>query len=216
MDFPSLDVPPQSRLIVFASGKNRSLGDKELHTNFMLDSNGEYLALIKPDGKTINSEYNYPKQKTDVSYGISFNPITNTIVSANTPIKWLVPASPIIGWGSLKFDSSEWNQGAFGVGYDTSEDYEPFFQTDVKDSMRGIQTSVYIRSEFQIDDPNSILKIGLKCGMRMVSLCGLTINRLHQGMHLHQLSGIPEQHQIDLIHKLFKTLTSIYSSIWKT
>ncbi|MEC7638260.1 MAG: lamin tail domain-containing protein, partial [Verrucomicrobiota bacterium] len=26
--FPSLDVPPQSRLIVFASGKNRSLGDK--------------------------------------------------------------------------------------------------------------------------------------------------------------------------------------------
>lgn len=160
--FPSLDVPPQSRLIVFASGKNRSLGDKELHTNFMLDSNGEYLALVKPDGKTINSEYNYPKQKTDVSYGISFNPITNTIVSANTPIKWLVPASPIIGWGSLNFDSSEWNQGALGVGYDTSEDYEPFFQTDVKDSMRGIQTSVYIRSEFQIDDPNSILKIGLK------------------------------------------------------
>ena len=126
--FPSLDVPPQSRLIVFASGKNRSLGDTELHTNFMLDSNGEYLALVKPDGKTINSEYNYPKQKTDVSYGISFNPITDTIVSANTPIKWLVPASPIIGWGSLNFDSSEWNQGAFGVGYDTSEDYEPFFR----------------------------------------------------------------------------------------
>ena len=85
----------------------------------MLDSNGEYLALVKPDGKTISSEYNYPKQKTDVSYGISSNPIIETIVSANTPIKWLVPASPIIGWGSLNFDSKEWNQGAFGVRYDT-------------------------------------------------------------------------------------------------
>ncbi len=74
----------------------------------------------------------------------------------------MVPASPIIGWGSLNFDSKEWNQGSFGVGYDTSEDYEPFFQTDVKDSMRGIQTSIYMRSEFQIDEPNSILKIGLK------------------------------------------------------
>ena len=53
------------------------------------------------------------------------------------------------------------NKGAFGVGFDTSEDYEPFFETDVKDAMRGIQTSIYLRTQFEITDPNSILKVEL-------------------------------------------------------
>jgi hypothetical protein len=47
----------------------------ELHTTFALNKEGEYVALIKPDGATITSEYgpdgtNFPPQYEDISYGI--------------------------------------------------------------------------------------------------------------------------------------------------
>ena len=68
-EFPSIQIPPFGRIIVYASGKDRSKINSELHTNFRLNSEGEYLALINPDGTTIAIEYNFPKQKTDISYG---------------------------------------------------------------------------------------------------------------------------------------------------
>ena len=66
-EFPSIEIPPFGRIIVFASGKNKSETNSELHTNFMLNSEGEYLALINPDGTTIAIEYNFPKQKNQIS-----------------------------------------------------------------------------------------------------------------------------------------------------
>src|SRR6266436_3134163 len=50
--FPATDLFPGSYLMVFASGKNRSVSGAELHTNFKLDGTGEYLALVMPDGVT--------------------------------------------------------------------------------------------------------------------------------------------------------------------
>ena len=158
---PPIDIAPQETIIVFASGKNRNQDNSELHTNFSLDSNGEYLALVKPDGETITSEYIFPMQETNVSYGYTQNPINEIIVSSNTPLEWLIPSSPIEEWTSNDFNSTQWNKGAFGVGFDTSDDYDPFFETDVKDAMRGIQTSIYLRTQFEIADPDSILKVEL-------------------------------------------------------
>ena len=42
-----------------------------LHTSFRLRSDGEYLALVAPDGVTVLSEFSpgYPRQFEDVSYG---------------------------------------------------------------------------------------------------------------------------------------------------
>ncbi len=59
-------------LVVFASEKDRRDPLSELHTNFKLDGDGEYLAVVRPDGSTIEHEYapSYPKQKEDVSCGI--------------------------------------------------------------------------------------------------------------------------------------------------
>ena len=60
-------------LVVFASGKDRTNPAAELHTNFKLSADGEYLALVMPDGETIAHEYapQYPQQLTsDKSYGI--------------------------------------------------------------------------------------------------------------------------------------------------
>ncbi|MSU22956.1 MAG: hypothetical protein EXS32_03945 [Opitutus sp.] len=72
--FPAVTIPAGGYLVIFASNKNRQDPTKQLHTNFTLDANGQYLALVKPDGTTVASEpfgAKYPKQVTDVSYGLS-------------------------------------------------------------------------------------------------------------------------------------------------
>lgn len=68
--FPVVSIPAKQYLVVFASGKNRTNPNSELHTNFSLSKDGEYLAIIEPDG-TISDAYTpvFPPQKTDISYG---------------------------------------------------------------------------------------------------------------------------------------------------
>src|ERR1041384_7897371 len=70
--FPKLSLAPKAYLLVFASGKDRNIAGAELHTNFSLDADGESLALIKPDGTTVVSEFApaFPEQFKDVSYGV--------------------------------------------------------------------------------------------------------------------------------------------------
>ncbi|NQU24305.1 MAG: lamin tail domain-containing protein [Candidatus Nealsonbacteria bacterium] len=60
-------------LVVLASGIGTIEPGGQLHTNFKLGVNGEYLALTRPDGTTVVSEYDpaYPPQSPDVSYGLT-------------------------------------------------------------------------------------------------------------------------------------------------
>ncbi|GIT04668.1 MAG: hypothetical protein CM1200mP29_00790 [Verrucomicrobiota bacterium] len=54
--FPAVNLNPGATLVVFASGKNRtapSVPTARLHTNFRLSADGEYLALVAPDGVTV-------------------------------------------------------------------------------------------------------------------------------------------------------------------
>lgn len=69
--FPSTNLPPRGFLVVFASGADRRVPGNRLHTDFQLSANGEYLALVRPDGVTISSEWKpgYPVQVPDVSFG---------------------------------------------------------------------------------------------------------------------------------------------------
>jgi len=68
--FPRVSLLPDKSLVVFASGKNRTNDLLHLHTNFRLDKQGGYLALVGP-GSNVVSEFApaYPKQAPDVSYG---------------------------------------------------------------------------------------------------------------------------------------------------
>lgn len=70
--FPSTNLTAGKYIVVFASSKNRSVTGKQLHTNFKLGAEGEYLALVRPDGATMVCEYApvFPPQYTDISYGI--------------------------------------------------------------------------------------------------------------------------------------------------
>ncbi|MBL9188795.1 MAG: CotH kinase family protein [Opitutaceae bacterium] len=71
--FPAVTIPAGGYLLVFASNKNRRNPDAELHTNFALAAEGEYLGLIKSDGATVVSEYapTYPSQTNDISFGLA-------------------------------------------------------------------------------------------------------------------------------------------------
>src|SRR5688572_7024602 len=51
--FPAIEIAPGGYLVVFASGKDRAAPGSNLHTNFRLDGEGEYLALVQADGTTV-------------------------------------------------------------------------------------------------------------------------------------------------------------------
>lgn len=71
--FPAVTVPAGGYLIVRASNEDRRDPAKPLHTNFVLNQSGDYLALVKPDGLTVTTEFTpaYPAQFDDISYGIT-------------------------------------------------------------------------------------------------------------------------------------------------
>ncbi len=70
-EFPDVDIGAGSYLVIYASAKDRT--GQELHTSFALDRDGEYLALVAPDGVTVVSEIapQYPEQFEGVSYGVA-------------------------------------------------------------------------------------------------------------------------------------------------
>ena len=74
--FPKKEFNDDGFILVFASGKDLKDPNNDLHTNFKLSSSdGGFLALIKPDGVTIASEFNsYPRQYEDVSFGSVSDP----------------------------------------------------------------------------------------------------------------------------------------------
>ena len=73
----SVTLPAGSRLIVWASDRDLVTDEGEIHTNFKLKSDGEYLGLVNP-GAAIVSQYgglnsDYPSLLTDVSFGLDSN-----------------------------------------------------------------------------------------------------------------------------------------------
>ena len=52
--FPSYVMPPNSYLLVWASGKDRTNVAAPLHTNFKLNDGGEYLALVGSGGNILS------------------------------------------------------------------------------------------------------------------------------------------------------------------
>jgi hypothetical protein len=67
---PDVTLAPGAYLVVWASGKDRAVEGRELHTNFSLARAGEYLALLDAQTNVIDVfEPVYPPQQTDISYG---------------------------------------------------------------------------------------------------------------------------------------------------
>ena len=67
---PAVTLAPRGYLLVWASGKDRRDPARELHTNFKLSNEGEYLALVDPQTNVVDAfTPAYPPQQPDVSYG---------------------------------------------------------------------------------------------------------------------------------------------------
>ena len=119
---PAVAMAPKSFLIVFASGKDRAAAGAELHTNFKLSADGEYLGLFGPDG-TAATEIGpaYPPQFPDVLYGVGMQLTTSALVPTNATIHFLIPADASIEnlWAQTNFDDSTWEVGTNGLGYET-------------------------------------------------------------------------------------------------
>ena len=113
--FPAVALSPDEYLVVFASGKNRSTAGSQLHTNFQLASEGEYLALIEPDGATVAHEYapEFPRQFQNISYGIGGDSSDFAFRSGSSLTYW-VPQDDSLGanWTGPGFDDSTWTSFA--------------------------------------------------------------------------------------------------------
>jgi len=126
--FPAVSVSTGGYVVVFASGKNRAVAGNELHANFQLDAGGEYLALVRPDGETVEHAYApaYPNQRADASYGSHTPSVTMPLVATGHSATAFVPTDDTLGdsWrgraGDEPFDDSAeagWIQGTNGFGF---------------------------------------------------------------------------------------------------
>ncbi|MFP6873076.1 MAG: lamin tail domain-containing protein [Verrucomicrobiales bacterium] len=161
--FPEVSIPAAGYLIVFASGKNLNDPAAELHTNFSLNSNGEYLALVAPDGITVAKDFNYQKQFEDVSYGTSITTTTEVAVPDPASAKWLVPSGPVSDWNTADFDDSGWTSGSTGFGYELNAGYGPYISQsgNVQAQMSNLNATLYLRIPFEITDPETIADLQL-------------------------------------------------------
>lgn len=66
-------IPANGFLVVFASNKDRRVSGQQLHTNFRLAAEGEYLAFVQPDAATIVRQWApaYPAVPEYWSYGLT-------------------------------------------------------------------------------------------------------------------------------------------------
>ncbi len=163
--FPAVSINANGYLVVFASGKNRRPASGELHTNFSLRAAGESIALVKPDGVTVASQFVFGPQFQNVSYGpSSVAASSETLIAENAPARAFIPANNTLGttWTQLAFADSAWPTGPLGVGYETSTGYESLIGLDVRTAMNGIRTGCYIRVPFTVATLTDALSLTLR------------------------------------------------------
>ena len=119
--FPATNLPSNGYLIVFASAKNRATSGAELHTNFQLDKGGGYLALVQPNGSTIEQEFSpaYPRQRQNISYGLELQETVTQLISTGAVARVFVPSNGTLGttWTSRTFNDALWPAMNTPVGF---------------------------------------------------------------------------------------------------
>ncbi|MBN2843515.1 MAG: lamin tail domain-containing protein, partial [Sedimentisphaerales bacterium] len=168
-EIPAITLAPEEFCIIFASGKNRKVPGENLHTNFSISSDPGFLALVKPDGKTIVHKYEYPTQFGDISYGMA-SPYVRpteevTLVTPGAAANAYIPTSDALGlsWVQTDFTPAGWLSGTTGVAYEHSpgaQDYSTLMGLNVG-AMHNKNCSVYIRIPFTINDLSGLHSLAL-------------------------------------------------------
>jgi hypothetical protein len=172
--FPAITLPPNGHLLVWASGKDRRSPEQPLHTNFSLAADGEYLALIKPNGQTATTAFApvYPPQFPDVAYGTSKTATELTVLDKPTAVKAFVPADNTLGaiWRAPGFNDTSWLDGTFAVGFmNYNNGSNPNLQGELGTDLIGRGTgiggtgaSAYARARFTITNPAAVVSLALQ------------------------------------------------------
>ena len=100
--FPAVSLAAGEFLLVWASGKNKSVAGSPLHTNFKLSSAGEYVGLYDAAGTRIDG-FEFGPQTADISYGrlpdgdpsfeLFFQPTPGAQNSRSTPVNGTISFS---------------------------------------------------------------------------------------------------------------------------
>jgi hypothetical protein len=163
--FPAMDIAPGEFLRVFASGKDRVSDPSLLHTNFKLRAQGEYLALVKPEGRGIAYEFgpNFPPQFEDLSYGSGLT-VTEVILPIGADLTYLVPSEDIgIEWQLPGFDDTSWTSAQSAVGFNYNGEVGALIgeRGDVGGAMKAVNGSLYVRLPFEVEDPQLVDSLNL-------------------------------------------------------
>ncbi|MCP4193759.1 MAG: hypothetical protein GY768_24365 [Planctomycetaceae bacterium] len=167
--FPDVNLNPNERVVVFASEKTRTSPDGELHTNFRLKASGDYLALVQPDGLTVEFDFGptYPPQIPDVSFGLPQPTSEANVISPGDSSRLLIPtegnggSNLELSWTEAGFDDSSWTEVTTGIGYEKRSGYEDFISTNLETEMYGVNSSAYLRFPFVLNAPQSVYSLTL-------------------------------------------------------
>ena len=167
---PAVNLNAGATLVVFASNKDRAIAGAELHTNFKLSAAGEYLALIHPDGTTVESDFapSYPPQFPDQSFGFG-TPGSNTQVNitptwssptnfANVKLNGVQSATVSSGFDSIDADLSG-SQLLYYMWFDFSSQLGAITSGDVIDSATMTWSGTATASIFGANGVNSELGV---------------------------------------------------------
>jgi hypothetical protein len=107
-------------MVIFASGKDRTVSGNPLHTSFQLSGGGEYLALLRPD-LSVATEFfpTFPQQYDDISYGDGREVRATILISNQFNAKYFVPNDNSLStnWTAVDFNDSSWTSGNSGFGF---------------------------------------------------------------------------------------------------
>jgi hypothetical protein len=171
--FPERILQPGEFLLVYATGRNRRLPGAPLHTNFSLASEGEFLALIRPDGSVATGfAPAYPPQVTDIAYGFPQS-VTITVAPQAAACQVGVPVSStdyttnFANWTTqiAGFTGSSWQNARTGVGFDDPEAaYGAWIHPDgeISARLKNQQRTACLRVPFTLTDPADLLALRLR------------------------------------------------------
>jgi hypothetical protein len=165
---PGTSLDPGGYRIVFASNKNTVLAGGELHTNFALSADGEYLALTAADGSIIDQyDPDFPAQVEDVSYGRAMEPAgpSTTIIANGAQARAWVPTSSAVDatWRELGFNSLSFPiAGATGFGFENNPGDAINFSAEIATAVPNTTRSLYVRVPFTLTTLAGIDKLTLR------------------------------------------------------
>lgn len=179
---PATVLNPGEYLTIFASDKDRAVAGQELHTNFKLAKEGEYLGLVMADGTTVAHEYApFPEQFEDVSYGIGASAASTVnvdLIADMAPAKVISLSSQDTvayhNWYEIVYDDAAWHSKVTGIGFDRGDNQlDPYVgdgsgtagtgvgQELTTTQMPSTRNTAYIRIPFTVTDKDQLASLDL-------------------------------------------------------